>query len=82
MILICLFYFLWCAGNFGDGLNFFQLYQARTAAAKTKSGLQDENGEAIEDILSLELSMDAFNVEAAILLRSPNLNINNLFSHF
>ena len=37
-----------------------------------------ETGEEIEDILSIEISMDAFNVEAAILVRSPHLNINNL----
>lgn len=45
---------------------------------ETTKVVSAETGEAIEDILSVELSMDAFNVEAAILLRSPNLNINNL----
>ncbi len=37
-----------------------------------------ETGEEVENVLSLELSMDAFNVEAAILIRDPHLNIDNL----
>ena len=37
-----------------------------------------ETGEEVENILSLELSMDAFNVEAAILIRDPLLSIDNL----
>jgi hypothetical protein len=37
-----------------------------------------ETGEEIEDVLSIELSMDAFNVEAVVLIRDPHLSINNL----
>ena len=30
-----------------------------------------ETGEVVENILGLEISMDAFNLEAAILIRDP-----------
>ena len=37
-----------------------------------------ETGEAVENILGLEISMDAFNLEAAILIRDPELSINDI----
>lgn len=37
-----------------------------------------ETGEEVENIIGLELSMDAFNVEAAMLIRDPHLSIDNL----
>ena len=37
-----------------------------------------DTGEEVENIIGLELSMDAFNVEAAILVSDPHLNIENL----
>ena len=45
---------------------------------ETTKVVDDETGREVENVLSLELSMDAFNVEAAIIIRSPDLNINNL----
>ena len=37
-----------------------------------------ETGEEVENIIGLELSMDAFNVEAAVVVRDPYLSIDNL----
>ena len=37
-----------------------------------------DTGEEVENIIGLELSMDAFNVEAAVVVRDPHLSINNL----
>ena len=37
-----------------------------------------ETGEPVENILGLEISMDAFNLEAAILIRDPELSINDI----
>ena len=37
-----------------------------------------ETGEEVEDIIALELSIDPFNVEAAMIVRSPHLAIDNL----
>jgi len=37
-----------------------------------------ETGEEVENILGLEISMDAFNLEAAILIRDPELSINDI----
>ena len=45
---------------------------------ETTKVVDAETGREVENVLSLELSMDAFNVEAAIIIRSPDLNINNL----
>ena len=45
---------------------------------ETTKVVNAETGEEVEDVLSLELSMDAFNVEAVVLIRDPHLSINNL----
>ena len=37
-----------------------------------------ETGEAVQNILGLEISMDAFNLEAAILIRDPELSIDDI----
>ena len=37
-----------------------------------------DTGEEVENIIGLELSMDAFNVEAAVVVRDPHLSIDNL----
>ena len=37
-----------------------------------------ETGEEVENVLGLEISMDAFNLAAAILIRDPNLSINDI----
>ena len=37
-----------------------------------------ETGEEVENIISLDFSMTAFNVDAAIVIRDPHLSINNL----
>ena len=37
-----------------------------------------ETGEEVENVLGLEISMDAFHLEAAILIRDPNLSINDI----
>ena len=46
--------------------------------ARTTRVVNAETDEEVENIVGLELSMDAFNVEAAILVSDPNLSINNL----
>ena len=37
-----------------------------------------ETGEVVENVIGLEISMDAFNLEAAILIRDPELSINDI----
>jgi len=37
-----------------------------------------ETEEEIENIINLEVSMDAFNVEAAFLVRNPELSLTNI----
>ena len=37
-----------------------------------------ETGEEVEGVISLDLSLDAFHVNAAIVIRDPHLSINNL----
>tara|TARA_R110000824_G_scaffold237755_2_gene426566 strand:- start:9496 stop:9765 length:270 start_codon:yes stop_codon:yes gene_type:complete len=37
-----------------------------------------ETGEEVENIISLDFSMTAFNVDAAIVIRDPHLSIDNL----
>lgn len=37
-----------------------------------------ETGEEVENIIGLEISMDAFNLEAAILIRDPGLSIDQI----
>ena len=37
-----------------------------------------ETGEPVENILGREISMDAFNLEAAILIRDPELSIDDI----
>ena len=37
-----------------------------------------ETEEEIENIINLEVSMDAFNIEAAFLIRNPELSLSNI----
>jgi hypothetical protein len=37
-----------------------------------------ETGEEVENVMGIELSMDAFHVEAAILIKDPNLSIDQI----
>tara|TARA_R100000306_G_C4253270_1_gene81506 strand:+ start:246 stop:485 length:240 start_codon:yes stop_codon:yes gene_type:complete len=37
-----------------------------------------ETGEVVENVMGLEISMDAFTLEAAILIRDPELSIDNI----
>ena len=37
-----------------------------------------ETGEEVENVISLDFSMDAFHSDAAIVIRDPHLSINNL----
>ncbi len=37
-----------------------------------------ETEEEIDNIINLEVSMDAFNVEAAFLVRNPELSLTNI----
>ena len=37
-----------------------------------------ETEEEIENIINLEVSMDAFNIEAAFLVRNPELSLTNI----
>ena len=37
-----------------------------------------ETGEEVEGVISLDLSLDAFHVDAAIVIRDPHLSIDNL----
>ena len=45
---------------------------------ETTKVVDAETGEEVENVMGLELSMDAFNVQAALLIRDPHLNITNL----
>ena len=42
--------------------------------------LNAETGEEIENIINLEVSVDAFNVEAAFLVRNPKLSLDQISS--
>ena len=46
--------------------------------ADTTRVVNAETNEEVEDIIGVELSVDAFSVEAAIIVRSPHLSIDNL----
>ena len=46
--------------------------------AETTKVVNAETGEEVEDITSIELSADAFNIEAAVVFSNPHLSINNL----
>ena len=46
--------------------------------ARTTRVVNAETDEEVENIVGLELSMDAFNVEAAVVVRDPHLSIDNL----
>jgi len=37
-----------------------------------------ETGEEVEGVINLDLSLDAFHVDAAIVIRDPHLSIDNL----
>ena len=37
-----------------------------------------ETGEPVENILGLEISMDAFNLDAVIVIRDPHLSLENI----
>ena len=37
-----------------------------------------ETGEVVDGVISLDLSLDAFHVDAAIVIRDPHLSIDNL----
>ena len=45
---------------------------------ETTKVINAETGEEVENILGLEISMDAFNLEAAILIRDPELSIEQI----
>tara|TARA_R100000808_G_C2128175_1_gene137952 strand:+ start:832 stop:1086 length:255 start_codon:yes stop_codon:yes gene_type:complete len=47
-------------------------------SGETTKVVDAETGEELENVIGLELSMDAFNVQAALLVRDPHLAINNL----
>ena len=40
--------------------------------------VNDETGEEIEDIINLEVSIDAFNIEAAFLVKNPSLSLSGI----
>jgi len=37
-----------------------------------------ETGELVENVMGLEISMDAFNLEAVIVIRDPYLSLENI----
>ena len=37
-----------------------------------------ETEEELENVINLEVSMDVFNIEAAFLVRNPELSLNNI----
>ena len=45
---------------------------------ETTKVINEETGEEVEDVVSLDLSMNAFNVDAAIVINNPHLEIKNL----
>lgn len=40
--------------------------------------LNEETDEEIENVINLEVSIDAFNVEAAFLIRNPSLSLTGI----
>ena len=46
--------------------------------AETSKVVDAETGEEVEDITSIELSVDTFKIEAAVVFSNPHLSINNL----
>jgi len=40
--------------------------------------LNEENDEELENVINLEVSIDAFNVEAAFLVRNPSLSLTGI----
>jgi hypothetical protein len=44
----------------------------------TTKVMDAETGEEVENVLGLEISLDAFHVEAAILIRDPELSIEQI----
>ena len=44
----------------------------------TTSVVDAETGEPLENVMALEITMDAFNLEAAILIKDPELNIDQI----
>ena len=45
---------------------------------ETTKVINEETGEEVEEVVSLDLSMNAFNVDAAIVINNPHLEIKNL----
>ena len=37
-----------------------------------------ETGELVENVMGLEISMDAFNLEAVLVIRDPHLSLENI----
>ena len=37
-----------------------------------------ETGELVENVMGLEISMDAFNLDAVIVIRDPHLSLENI----
>ena len=37
-----------------------------------------ETGEVVENVIGLEISMDAFNLDAVIVIRDPHLSLENI----
>ena len=44
----------------------------------TTKVINAETGEEVDGVISLDLSLDAFHVNAAIVIRDPHLSIDNL----
>ena len=45
---------------------------------ETTKVVNAETGEQVENVLGLEISMDSFHLEAAILIRDPHLSISDI----
>ena len=44
----------------------------------TTKVVRAETGELVENVMGLEISMDAFNLDAVIVIRDPHLSLENI----
>jgi len=55
-----------------------QLKITSSGTAKSTKVVDAATGELIENVLAVDISLDGFHVEAAILIRDPHLSLDNV----
>ena len=46
--------------------------------ADTTTIVNSETGEVVDNIISIDISLDAFHVDAAVVIRNPHISIDNI----